>query len=58
MPAEQAELWRLLALVSVARDDDERACQAYDALIDLQADWTPDPDLVSPKVRNAFARCL
>ena len=58
MPAEQVELWRLLALVSVARNDDERACQAYDALIDVHADWTPDPDLVSPKVRDAFARCL
>jgi hypothetical protein len=57
-PAEQVELWRLLAMVSVARNDGERACQAYAALIDLQADWVPDPDLVSPKVRDALARCL
>ena len=56
--AEQVELWRLLALVSVAREDDERACQAYHALLDVKADWSPDPDLVSPKVREAFARCL
>lgn len=57
-PAEQVELWRLLAMVSVARDEAERACQAYDALIDLQADWSPDPDLVSPKVLDALSRCL
>ena len=56
--AEQVELWRLLAMVSVARDEAERACQAYDALIDLQADWSPDPDLVSPKVRDVLSRCL
>jgi LysM repeat protein len=57
-PEEQVELWRLLALVSVAREDGERACRAYQALVDVQGDWTPDPDLVSPKVRDAFARCL
>jgi len=56
-PTEQAEMWRLLAFVSVARDDDEQACQAYHALIELRADWTPAPDLVSPKIRDAFARC-
>ena len=56
-PAEQAEMWRLLAFVSVARNDDEQACRAYHALIELRADWTPDPDLVSPKIRDAFARC-
>ena len=56
-PTEQVEMWRLWAFVSVARDDDEQACQAYRALIELGADWTPDPDLVSPKIRDAIARC-
>jgi LysM repeat protein len=56
-PAEQAEMWRLWAFVSVARNDDEQACQAYQALIELRADWTPDPDVVSPKIREALARC-
>ena len=56
--SEQVELWHLSALVAVAREDDERACQAYHALIDVQADWAPDPNLTSPKVRDIFARCL
>jgi LysM repeat protein len=55
---EQVELWRLSAVVAVAEEDEERACQAYQALIDVQPDWAPDPELASPKVRDAFARCI
>ena len=54
---EQAEMWRLWAFLSVARDDEVQVCRAYRELIALQTDPAPDPDLVSPKIRDAFARC-
>jgi hypothetical protein len=55
---DRVELWRLVALAAVARDDVDRACRAYRELIEVQADWAPDPDLCSPKVRSALAGCL
>jgi LysM repeat protein len=57
-PAEQAEMWRLLAIASVAMGDSEQVCQAYHALNALPSVHRElDPDLVSPKVREALASC-
>jgi len=55
--ADRAELWRLRAYVHVAYDEAEQACEAYRSLSSIRAGGDLDPDLVSPKIRDAFTRC-
>lgn len=55
--ADQAKLWRLLAFVYVAYDTPGETCTAYRSLIELSPKVRLDPDLVSPRIRNALARC-
>jgi LysM repeat protein len=54
---EKADLWRLLAFVYVAFDLPEEACAAHRHLVQASAETKLDPDLVSPKIRRALARC-
>lgn len=56
-PGDQAELWKLLLALHVAYDNDEQACLAYRSLATLSAPVEADPDLVSPKVREAIDHC-
>jgi LysM repeat protein len=55
--AEQADLWRLLAFVYVAFDLPDEACAAHRSLVQTSSETKLDPDLVSPKIRRALARC-
>jgi LysM repeat protein len=55
--AERAEMWRLLAFVYVAFDLPDEACAAHNALERSTSETKLDPDLVSPKIRQALARC-
>ena len=56
-PADRTELWELLAFVYVAFDRTEEACAAY-GLAGTDAERPSlNPDLVSPKIRDALADC-
>ena len=53
---ERAEILRLLAFVYVAFDMRAEACSAFQSLPPQPAPAL-DPDLVSPRIRDALARC-
>jgi LysM repeat protein len=55
--AERGELWRLAAFLHITFDEQDRACEAYGTLTALPGPHELDPDLVSPKIRQALARC-
>ena len=54
--ADQRELSRLLAFTYVALDRGAQACEAYTGAPPPRLEL--DPDLVSPKIREALAGCL
>lgn len=54
--ADQRELSRLLAFTYVALDRGAQACEAYSSAPPPRVEL--DPDLVSPKIRQALAGCL
>jgi LysM repeat protein len=56
-PAEQSTLLRQLAFVYVAYDRSADACAAWRALLRVDGDTALDPNLVSPKIRDAVADC-
>lgn len=55
--AEKAEVLRLLAFVYVAFDMRPEACAAFESMARFTAETSLDPDLVSPKIRDALSRC-
>lgn len=54
---DRRELGRLLAFVYIALDLDDRACEAYRAAPAPEGPEALDPDLVSPRIREALAKC-
>jgi LysM repeat protein len=56
-PAEQSTLLRQLAFVYVAYDRSADACSAWRALRRVDGDTALDPNLISPKIRDAVAGC-
>jgi LysM repeat protein len=57
LPADRSRLWRLTAFVHVAFDRNEDACAAFRSLQAVESPVDLDPDLVSPKIREALAAC-
>lgn len=55
--SQKAELLRLFALVYVAYDMPEKACAAHRSRARIVKPAPLDPDLVSPKIREALDRC-
>jgi len=54
---ERGEILRLLAFVYVAFDMRTEACIAYNSLPVAPTPTTLDPDVVSPRIRDALSRC-
>jgi hypothetical protein len=57
LPADRARLWRLSAFVHVAFDRKDEACTAFRSLRSVESPVELDPNLVSPKIREALAAC-
>ena len=55
--AEKAAVGRLLAFVYVAFDMKKEACSTFRSISGLEAKPGMDPDLVSPKIREALSGC-
>ena len=53
----KARIWEMVAVVHIAYDDYDRACDAYRELAALSAEPDLDADRVSPKIRDAYREC-
>ncbi len=55
--SDRRELGRVLAFVYVAFDLGEEACEAYRSASVPAGDKELDPDLISPRIREALSKC-
>ncbi len=54
---ERARVWKLAAFLDVAFDRGERACSSFASIKSTGVPLEFDPDVVSPKIRDALAAC-